>query len=251
MVVRLASTLEETDSALLDELAAHFGMKRAEYIRWSVLFVIREHSGKDIKIPANFVAEMRTYMGKVWEQMETQAQVQGSEPEILEEPEPEPTFPPDLYRTLTVGPTVDQYCPAAGEPEWSLFPVPRGLPAEYLPLDEYEPQNAHERDMILYIRTYFTSLTQEEQDRLWKRMELFVQDAHYRVMIWKFLDFIAEMIFYRMYVEFPHNCPSCQARGKETYWTDWVWDDHHTYLPRISGSYHCGPCVIHKGSWKS
>lgn len=261
MVARLASTLEESDSALLDELVARFDMKRSEYIRWSVLFAMREHSGKPIKIPEKFVVGMRTYMDKVWEQVEQRAEEPagagpaeagpaGEAGEATEVAETGPMFPPDLWKTLVVGPSGDQYRPAEGEAEWTKFPEPRGPPAEYLPLDEYMPKSAHEQDMILYIRTYFTSLTQEEQDRLWQRMELFVHDDYYRALMWKFLDFVANMLFYRMYVEFPHNCPSCGQMSRETYWTDWVWDDHHTYLPKINGTYHCGPCVIHKGRWK-
>lgn len=245
MVVRLASTLEETDSELLNELAAHFGMKRAEYIRWAVLFAIREHSGKDIKIPANFVAEMRSYMGKVWEQVETRAQ---SEPEIFEEPEPEPEpeprFPADLWKSLTVAPME-----ASRENAPPPFPEPRGPPAEYLPLDEYQPSSAYIADMILYIRTYFTSLTEEEQEHLWKHMQLYIENPYHREVIDKFITYVAGMIYYRMYYEFPHFCPSCEAIGRKTSWTEWYANDHFTYEPRPDGKYDCGPCVVRGGRW--
>ena len=118
-----------------------------------------------------------------------------------------------------------------------------------MPLDEYQPSSAYITDMILYIRTYFSSLTEEEQEHLWKHMQLYIENPYHREVIDKFITYVAGMIYYRMYYEFPHFCPSCEAVGRKTSWTEWYANDHFTYEPRSDGTYNCGPCVVRGARW--
>jgi len=253
-LVKTTVTLDEFHVQAIEDVCKRMGLKKAEFYRYAVLFMLRANTGMNIPFPSKILDEMR-YVGSI---MVNRATADGPMPPdvpdlpipLHEEPEPEPAFPPeprfpvDLWKSLTVAPME-----ASRDNAPPPFPEPRGLPAEYLPLDEYQPSSTYSADMILYIRTYFSSLTEEEQEHLWNHMQLYVENPYHREVIDKFIAYVAGMIYYRMYYEFPHFCPSCEAIGRKTSWTEWYANDHFTYEPRPDGKYDCGPCVARGARW--
>jgi len=193
-LVKTTVTLDEFHVRAIEDVCKRMGLKKAEFYRYAVLFMLRANTGMNIPFPSKILDEMR-YVGSI---MVNRATADGPmPPDVLDMPiplheegvsEPEPRFPADLWKSLTVAPME-----ASRDNAPPPFPEPRSLPAEYLPLDEYQPSSTYIADMILYIRTYFTSLTEEEQEHLWKHMQLYIENPYHREVIDKFIAYVAGM----------------------------------------------------------
>lgn len=133
----------------------------------------------------------------------------------------------------------------SGEQRWGdlydPYIEPTGPPVEHLPIDEMGVDN----HLTRYIHTYLRELPVVVQQELVATMESVVGHCRrnaYRdpgaTFVDDFVPWLANLIYKRMYAEFPLECP-CGCGRKWTQWFPQQRPYPSGYLPEMDGTYYC------------